>query len=187
MRQEYLDTLCIPIAMLLFLAVRPDIVLLVATLISVPYLLLTKRKAYLPQFGLAFLVALLWVFITRHSYGYNHDFWVVGGITLFPLFAWTLGVFWIRRISEQASDHLRLTKNQRLGAFITLYWPLMLSGEVVGYYLLGVQNPATAMYPGLPICHCLHNVWWIQAGYFLVGIVYWLLCEAANHFTKTKN
>jgi hypothetical protein len=44
--------------------------------------------------------------------------------------------------------------------------------------VFNIQNVATASYPGLPICDCIHAAPWMQFAYFAMGPIYYLLIHS---------
>ncbi len=125
----------------------------------------------------SFLVALAWMIIARDNYSYGFGFTSVAGINLYPLFAWTIGLFLLYIIHSYYIGKLKKqTFAKKLGLFVLLYWPLLIAFEAIAYHIFNIKNLATAAYPGLPLCGCLHAPLWMQIGYFTVGIVFFLLC-----------
>ena len=58
-----------------------------------------------------------------------------------------------------------------------IFWALLILAEVLGYHVFEIRNAATGMYPGLPICDCIHAPPWMQAVYFALGPLYYGLLK----------
>ncbi|MFA6992197.1 MAG: hypothetical protein WC269_02860 [Candidatus Gracilibacteria bacterium] len=128
--------------------------------------------------GLAFLFALAWLLVGGDQYGYNHNFGEILGLNLFPLICWGFGLFAMFLIYEFAEKYIKPKRLAvKLALFAGIYWPLLVVAETVGYYTFNIQNVATAMYEGLPICDCMHAPWWMQIAYFLIGPFYFVFAR----------
>lgn len=165
------------IAILLFLVVRPDYVLIAAYVLLIPYLILTKRKSFLYHLSVSSIIALIWIILGRNEYRYNQNFLVVSGINLFPLFSWTLGLFAVYLIY---SHYEHILKEQgfakQLFLFLAFYWPLLIVGETLAYHVFNIHNLQNAAYAGLPICNCMHAPTWMKIAYFALGPVFFIVC-----------
>ena len=184
------DTIICIVFILLLGVFRPDWVVITAFFIVIPYILLTKRKALLYHLLIAFFVALGWMLISKDYYGYNENFVTIAGINLFPLFAWASGLLAIYLIYSHYEHIVKPTFLRRLGLFIAFYWPSLIVFDTIGYHLFNIVNIKAAAYKGLPICDCTHFPAWMQAAYFLIGIVFFALCYIAglkNPHYKVKN
>ena len=53
-----------------------------------------------------------------------------------------------------------------------LYSVLLIVTEYAGYHLAGVHLAAGSGYPGWPLLDIFHCPWWMQASYFLNGILF---------------
>jgi hypothetical protein len=127
----------------------------------------------------AFFVALAWAVITRNKYNYNKGFVSIFGISVYPLFSWTLGLFLLYAVYAYCERRLKKpTFAKRLGFFLLLYWPPLITVETVAYHFLNIRNVATAAYAGLPLCNCIHAPLWMQIGYFSIGIAFFLFIRA---------
>ncbi|RME53990.1 hypothetical protein D6783_00220 [Candidatus Woesearchaeota archaeon] len=156
---------------------RADLAVTAGFLFAIPYLFATKRTTLLSHLALAFFLAVLWMIAAKDTYQYNKPFLTVFGINTFPLFAWTIGLLALYLIYSHI-EH-RFHKEPlvaKLLIFLAIYWPLLIIGETIAYHVFNVRNLATAMYPGLPFCNCLHAPPWMQAGYFLLGLIFLALC-----------
>ena len=167
---------------------RPDIFVLITTVIILTALILFEKKHWLPHFGIAMETSTVWNLISASQYGYNQEFFSIGSVSIFPLFAWTIGLFLIyliynalykRGISSRFSFK---GFPQQFLLYIALYWPILLAAETIGYHAFNIKNGAAAQYPGLPFCNCLHAPLWMQIAYLALGPIYFLLI----HFTLDR-
>lgn len=151
------------------------------------YFIIQNKLNYLISFGLAFLVALIWNILASSQYGYNQNFYSFLGINLYPLTAWTIGLFslfliwdvWIKKINLK--NYL-----YNLLMIILVYSTLLIFFETLFYHVFNVQNLQTAVYSGLPICNCLHAPPWMQLSYFILGPIYFTLYYFLNLKYKKK-
>jgi hypothetical protein len=170
---------------------RPDYVVIASFFLLIIYILLTNRKVLLKSLGIAFTIALIWMIIGRKEYGYNQNFLSLFGINLFSLFAWALGLF-ISYLIFLHFEHIFHNKTfwSKFGLYLAFYWPLLIFAETIGYHWFNIQNSATAMYLGLPICNCMHASWWMKIVYFSLGPIYFIICNLLKldnpHYTKTR-
>jgi len=135
-------------------------------------------KRLVSALALAFMVSFAWVFITRNQYDYNYSFANIFGLSSYPLLLWAVCLFFIFLVSEEFEKKFKINSFVKyfLG-FTILYAISILVIETLGYYLLGVHNLGTLGYSGLPVCDCLHAPTWMQAGYFINGPLYFLICS----------
>lgn len=176
----HLDWLLTLLGFLLIGLFRPDVVVQVAWTVGVVYLIVTRRHVLLQQFAIATGVAILWNIIAREQYGYNWTFHTLFGQNLYPLFAWAVGLFGVYLLYSHAANLIREGYLPRLLLFTGIYWPLLVLVESVSYHLFHIQNLATASFPGLPFCDCIHAPTWMQLAYFLIGPIFFSLCYAAR-------
>ena len=157
---------------------RPDLLLIVSYILICIYLFLTARKLAFYHLFVSSLIAIIWVLLARNYYGYNQEMLVIFGINLFPLFSWAIGLFGVYMIQSYWECKLK-EKNYigRILLFLAFYWPLLILGETIAYYAFGIKDIATSMYPGLPLCNCLHAPIWMQISYFAIGPIYFLICN----------
>lgn len=167
----------IVLVVLLFGLFGLEYVLIASYFLLIPYLIITKRKILLYHLMVASVVAIIWMFIARREYGYNQDFHEIAGISLFPLFAWALGLFVVYVIY---SHYKHVLKKQgfvwKLLLFSAFYLPLLITIETVAYHVGNIQNEVAAACPGLVICDCIHAPPWMQAAYLLNGAIFFTLC-----------
>lgn len=170
---------------------RPDIVMMIVYLALYPYLLLTLRKHALYNLIISFGVSLIWMLIAKDEYFYNIKMMVLWEINLFPLFAWSAGLFASYLLYSHAKKIIRDPSIiKKFVLYLAFYWPLLILVEAISYHLFNIQNLASAMYSGLPICECIHAKVWMQIAYLLMGPAYFFICEfvGANnlHFLEIK-
>ncbi len=185
-----MDILLVILIMLLLWFWIPVWTVVLAYIFSFPYLFLTKRRNLLFHLLLASFIAVVWLLIARHEYGYNWVFPVIAGINLYPLFAWAIGLFGVYLLFSHYS-HNASTYLSKLFLFIITYWPLLIAAEWLAFYVWGIHNVATDMYPGLPICNCMHAPHWMQFAYFIIGPIYFSICylfglEARSRSKRSK-
>jgi hypothetical protein len=134
---------------------------------------------------LSFLLSLLWNVIAADMYGYNREFVVFLGINLYPLLSWAVGLFALCLIYDLISVKYPRT-NAKIWLSIISYWIILVFFEYFFYNVLGIHNEATASYPGLPLCNCMHAPIWMQAAYFLMGVILVLMLYAYEHIDLQK-
>lgn len=177
-KQLLVADILIIICIIIFLGLySSDYVLIAAYLLLIPYLFLTKRQVLFYHLIVASLIALVWMIITKEQYAYNGDFLNIFGINSYSLFVWAIGLFLIYVIYSHYEYLLKeksFTKKFLL--FIAFYIPILISAETVAYHLLNIRNIATASFPGLPICDCLHAPRWMQVSYFAMGPIFFSIC-----------
>lgn len=164
-----------------FTGLRADLMMAVVYILLYPYLYLTSRRQAFRHLLAASLVACCWYFIAKGQYGYNREMVLIGGYTVYPLFAWAVGLFgvylmysyWIKMLSVR---QLAL----RLVFFVLLYWMLLFGSEILAYHYFHFRNIATARYTGLPVLDCIHVPGWMKVAYLLNGPLYFLICEISG-------
>ncbi|MBI2545699.1 hypothetical protein HYV81_00810 [Candidatus Woesearchaeota archaeon] len=158
---------------------RPDWLLIAVFFLIIPYLVLTERTLLLHHLVAAFFISLLWMVVAREEYAYNTAFITIAGINLYPLFSWSVGLFTLYLLYSHY-EHLlhKQTLSHKLLLFTGIYWPLLIFAETTAYHLFNIRNLATAAFPGLPLCDCIHAPLWMQITYFIIGIVFFVICYA---------
>lgn len=161
-----------------FSGLRADITMVAVYVLLYPYLYLTGRRLAIRHLLVASLVAGCWFFIAKGQYGYNREMLLIGGYTVYPLFAWAVGLFGVYLMY---SYWVRIFPNRTLPGklifFVVLYWSLLFGSEILAYHFFHFRNIATANYAGLPLVDCIHVPGWMQAAYLLNGPLYFLICE----------
>lgn len=190
----YLDITFSALIIILLGVFKPGWVVIAAFFLTIPYLLLTKRRVLFNHLIVAFFIAFIWVFLTKDGYSYNHPTTSIAGINLYTLFSWVLGLFILYLIYSHYEHKLKeKTFARKLGLFIIFYWPTLIAVETLAYHVFNIKNLATAAYKGLPLCDCIHAPVWMQISYFSLGIIFFLLCYKLGlenpHFriVKTNN
>ncbi len=136
------------------------------------YLIATKRTRLLKYFVISIIITSIYLLIAHEYYNYGTNALMPFGLPMLPFFAWSIGLFAVRIIVEQI--HAKPWKQFII--ITALYWIVLLSMETIAYHLIGIRNIATAAYPGLPICDCIHAPQWMQVSYLLIGPGYLIIC-----------
>ncbi len=143
------------------------------------FLLLTASRSGLYNLLFAIIIALSWSYFAREQYGYNKDILTFYGMSSFPAFAWASGLLANHMLYLKAEHKLnhRIKKHLvfRISAFSLFYIMVLLTMETVAYYVFDIKNIATSIYPGLPICNCLHAPRWMQGFYLLIGPIFFAI------------
>ena len=143
------------------------------------------------RIAVPFLVSLLmatgWVFVTRALYDYNQGFGFVMGLNVFPLLAWTFGLPAFYLLMMYGFDTARV-KNpvKQFAVYAVVWFAVILAAETVGYHMLNIQNIGTSMYPGLPLCDCLHAPAWMQIGYLLMAPIHLMFTMLTQKFLAVR-
>lgn len=143
---------------------------------------ISKKYNLLQYLLISFLLSFSWVFFAREEYGYNYSFYEYKNINLFPLIAWTLGLFGFYLFFLFINNNLKIQRAVReFIFFVIIYWIFLLTVETIGYHIFNINNIATSAYDGLPLCNCMHAPRWMQSAYFLLGPLYFVICSLFNH------
>ena len=170
----YLDFFLIFLSLVAAFFLRQDLVLIILFVFTLFYLYMTQRTGLLKTLLLSFILSFLLVFIARNYFIYKSEFLTIQGISLFPLLAWTLGLFGLYLMHKSLEKHIKNpTLLKKLLLLIVIYWPLLISVETLWYHKAGVQ--LNSHYSGLPVCDCIHAVWWAKIAYFLIGIIFFII------------
>lgn len=173
---KYIDKILILIILSLFLIIRPDFLVIFSIIFFSLYLILTKRKRLFYHLLISFSIALIWMLSAKNYYSYNINMINFFGISIFPLFSWTLGLLGVYLIySHNIGKFKKVNNIKRIILFSILYWPLLIIIEILGYHIFKISN-MTNTYSGLPLCDCMHGPWWLKIAYFLLGIVFFIIC-----------
>ena len=154
--------------------IRPDMLVIMGYLILFPYLYWTGRKKYLKPLLISSVLAVLWMVIAKNQYNYNTKMMQIQGVSLFPLFAWALGLFIFYLIASSSFSGVS-RRWIRVLLILTMYWVMLIFIESIAYHVFHIQNAGAAMYSGLPVCDCIHAPAWMQIVYLGMGPVYLLL------------
>lgn len=119
----------------------------------------------------ALLISAVWIIASGDMYaGYNVFKLEVSGLALFPMIAWPTGLMAAHHL---IAVHVRAkTWLLRWLILSTLYSLAIIAMEWVGYNLLGVHLDRGLAYPGWPVLNIFHCPGWMQAAYFLNGILF---------------
>lgn len=160
---------------------QKDIILLICYLLFLLYIRLTgQRELYKPA-AVAVIFAITWSIIAHSEYGYNTAMLSGPGINLYPIVGWSFGLLAIYFIYRKVRSYISVSSIwQKLALINVFYIPLLLFAEFVAYHFLGVINLATASYPGIPLCDCLHAPVWMQAAYLAMASLFLV----ALHFLR---
>lgn len=163
---------------------RPDYIVIAGFFLAILYMILSKRKVFLYHLLISFAVAFAWILIAKNKYSYNHDFLVIFGINAFPLFAFSIGLF-ATYIMYSYFEYLLHEKGflKKFMLYIIIFIPLLIFAETIGYYAFDIHNLGTSNFSGLPICNCIHAPHWMQASYFALGPIFFIIC----YFLKLEN
>lgn len=172
----YFDLSLAFLSLFLFLFFSPDISILISSFILCFYLIFTKRYYLFYHLLLSFIISIIWMFFAKNEYRYNVEGLYFFDIRIFTLLAWTLGLF-ISYVIYSHYEYLVHKKNNflKICFYALIYWPLLLIAETIGYHVFNIKN-FVGVYPGLPICDCMHAASWMKLAYFSLGMVYISIC-----------
>jgi len=171
---------------------RIDFLMICVYVFLFPYLLFTQRKDAIYHLVVSSFVALVWMLIANDQYGYNREVILFFGLNTFPLFAWASGLF-AAYIIYSHWEYKVLSKGwiSKLSLFTFIYVILLVVFETAAYHLFGIHNLSTASYSGIPFLNSFHAPFWMQVSYFLLGPIYFLICEITGlenpHLSRKKN
>lgn len=175
----FLDSLVFAFIFSLNHIFRPDILAIIVYLSLYAYLILTKRKADIAYLLISSILAISWITFAKNDYNYDRGMIHIFGLSAFPLFAWATGLaalyllyYDIEQIFMENNGWLK-----RFVLFTVLYFFFIITLETIAYHVFGIRNVATRIYPGLPICDCIHAPKWMQLSYFLIGPIYFLIAR----------
>ena len=140
-----------------------------------------KFEVWKGHFLLAITLSFVWMIIAKNHYYYNHNFISFIGINLFPLVGWAVGLFIVHRLFIKLGTYFKkINYFANILLFSIIYWSLLIAAETIGYHFFNIKNLATASYPGLPMCDCLHAPVWMKIGYFAMGPIFFFICRFMN-------
>jgi hypothetical protein len=172
-RLRFLGIIFCVVVLLLIGIFRSDVLLLCIYLLTYPYLIATGRGRHIELLLLSTIFSVVWLSFSTQQYGYNDAMLYIFGLPAFPLLAWAGGLFASFLIHRTFSHWLDPSVwYERWALFLAIYWGLLLFLETGGYHVANIHNVSTSMYPGLPVCDCMHAPRWMQASYFLMGPAY---------------
>ena len=125
---------------------------------------------------LSFFISFLWVLIAGNRYSYNFIGTETIGSNFFPFILWGIGLFFAVELFNLFRKEVLKERKQRRAflIFCLFYAVFLILVETIGYHILGIHNDAMASYSGLPVCDCMHAVWWMKIVYFCLGPIYYL-------------
>jgi hypothetical protein len=154
-----------------------DVVLLLSWIIILTYAIVTKRYFTIIHLILSTIIAIIWVYIARGNYGYNHTYFTIAGMNTLPLMAWSLGLIGVSEIF----NHFR-TNRQLINfiLFIPVFWILLVLIETYAFHVIEIRDTMSGNSIGLPFCNCIHAPWWMRIVYFSLGPAYYGLTILAD-------
>lgn len=154
-----------------------ELILIVLFIATVIVLELTHRRNLLKHLFVAVFFGCIWMIISHSEYNYNTSVATIFGINMFSLFGWILGLFASYLIYRGLRNLLGVNKWwKQFILYAVVYVPMLLVVETIGYHTFGIVNMATAVYPGLAVCNCLHAPAWMVASYISMGPIYFATC-----------
>lgn len=165
---------------ILFPFVRKDILIFSFYTIIYFYIIKFKVKS-IEYLGLSTIISLVWVYFAKDYYTYYPDMTTLLGLDIYPLLAWSLGLFALRELYDYFKPKKQLKATILV---IILYLIVLFIFEIISYHLLGFKNPND--YPGLPICNCIHGPKTVQIYYITIGPIYYLLTLLLDKFIKKR-
>lgn len=168
------DLLIFLLVIILYFFIRPDLLVMSAYILLMPYLVYTKRKYLIPVYTASFIFGLVWVLFTGHYYDYGFGV-RFGRVNFYLLFAWALGLFGGYLFYLKISQGLKI-KNRYYDFFLfSLFYSLgLISLECTAYHVFNIHNILAQQYSGLPYINCIHAPFWMKCTYFLIGPMYYL-------------
>jgi len=164
---------------IIILGISKSILFLISTYIFIfTFILLEKKIDELLKIIISFIISLLWMFFASKEYAYNKFIIYIFGLNLFPLLAWSLGLFGSYKLFDMINKKFKFKKKlKKISLYLAIYWPLLIILETIFYHCFGVHDINTDKYQGLPICNCIHAPHWMQISYFLLGPIYFISIE----------
>ncbi|NTV98174.1 MAG: hypothetical protein HGA70_03315 [Chlorobiaceae bacterium] len=161
-----------------FSMIRADFMIVGVYLLLFPYLCLTNRRHAIFHLLVASVLACIYIFIAHGQYGYNRELLVISGYSIYPLFAWAVGLFGVYLMyAHWVPAFRRMVFLKKIVFFSAIYWTLLFVSEILAYHFFNFRNIATSAYSGLPLLNCIHVPDWMKAFYLLNGPAYFLVCE----------
>jgi len=156
-------------------------------IIALFFFVLKRKKIQLRNILFAFGIALGWSIIGKNYYAYNYNFKSFFGLSLLPLFAWTLGLYALYLLYSYHKEIIRF-KNWYLKFvfYVFLYWFFLILMETIAFHVIGIRDVATSQYEGLPICDCIHAPLFMKFVYFSLGIVYFIFVKIFEIYFPLK-
>ncbi|PIN81665.1 hypothetical protein COV13_00515 [Candidatus Woesearchaeota archaeon CG10_big_fil_rev_8_21_14_0_10_32_9] len=182
------DFLILILATILLLIIRPDYAFL-AIFLSIPiYLIISKRQNLLPVFLIATIQAALWMLVGNKQYGYNQEVMILFGLNVYPFLLWATGLFLVYLCAVHVSNWLKFKSfTKQFIVYILVFWFSLITIETLSYHVFLIRNAATGMYPGLPICECIHAPVWMQIVYLTMGPINFVIQRLIKRLFLNKS
>ncbi|MBU0982044.1 hypothetical protein KKC94_05120 [Patescibacteria group bacterium] len=181
------DELLSVIIILAITLLRPDYLFIGVYVLIIPYLILSRRTRLLPNLVISSIIAIIWTYLASSMYDYNHVYITILGMNAYPLFGWAIGLFGVYMIFSHYGYRFKKCRfTKKLLLFCLMYWILLIIAETVAYHIFNIHDLATAAYSGLPLCNCMHAPHWMQAAYFAMGPIYFLIIELKSRYDSSR-
>ena len=142
------------------------------------YLITTKRTELLKYLLLSSAIGLIWVLLGKNMYAYNHNYLSIAGLSTYPLFGWSLGLFAMQLLFLKLKKIFGTTGFAKDFLLFTItYTVLLIAAETIFYHAFNIHDIATAGNTAIPFCDCMHSPNWMKAVYFGMGPIYFLIIE----------
>jgi len=163
---------------ILFPFVRKDILIFSFYTVVYFYIISLKRES-LKYLGLSTVISILWVAMAKNYYIYTPDMVKLFGLSVYPMLAWSLGLLALRGLY----DYIKPKNALKSIIVITItYIAALIILETFAYHIAGFKNPG--LYPGLPICDCIHAPLFMQIYYLAIGPIYYMLTLLLDKLIK---
>ncbi|MGV8151268.1 MAG: hypothetical protein ACP5NV_06085 [Candidatus Woesearchaeota archaeon] len=174
------EFLIIILIIALFQIVRKDI-LIFAAYTGIYFYIITLKKNSIKYLGLSTVISIIWVAIAQNQYMYTSDMTTLFGLDIYPMLAWSIGLFGAKEIYDYFKPE------NKLKSFITftiIFIAALIIIETISYHIIEFKNTPQEIYPGLPICDCIHTPLFMQIYYLTIGPIYYLLTLLLDKFIK---
>jgi len=196
----------------LIMILRADIGIIISFVLLVLSILYTKRYNLFKFLSISFVLAFIWQLIGGSEYFYGENFIILLGINLFPLFAWTIGLFiaYVLFFYAYGVIHKKIEKNKpidndinnknnneynysnrnnlsKLFLFAISFILLLILIETLAYHVFEFKNLGGAEYVGLPICDCIHSPPWMQTVYLFFGPIFIIIIYLMRNVSFGNN
>ncbi|MBU0499214.1 MAG: hypothetical protein KJ558_09760 [Gammaproteobacteria bacterium] len=180
-----IDLLLFGIAIAAFPLIGVSAVMVMLTLIAIPYFRAQGKRHLFPHFLIALGMASAWAWVAGDLYRYKESTLLLGHLNLYPVLFWVFGLF----INMTLYDDLMRWLHRHpiwvhLAIFSLMFWAGLLFVEIMAYHVFGVHNLATLGYPGLPGCDCIHGPRWMQTSYLASGPLYFIAISLLGYHQK---
>lgn len=166
------------IFILLFPFVRKDILIFSFYVVVYFYIVRFKTNS-IRYLGLSTIISIIWLSIAKDFYFYNTEMVKLFGLEIYPLLAWSLGLFAIKELYENIAPK---NKIKAILLLTIIYIISIITVETVSYHVVGFKNSFN--YAGLPLCDCIHVPVFMQIYYLTIGPIYYALTLLLDKFIK---